>query len=70
VRFLYPYCAQVSLSLSLSLSALPLTAISEKSRLRELDSMLEPVTGVGHRRSFSLLGRGEYSYDVELYASA
>jgi hypothetical protein len=34
-----------------------------------LDSVLEPITGVECRRRCSPLGRGEYSYDVELYAS-
>jgi hypothetical protein len=35
-----------------------------------LESMLDPVAGVVCRRRFSPLGRGDYSYDVELYASA
>jgi hypothetical protein len=34
-----------------------------------LESMLEPITGVLCRRRFSPLGQGDYSYDVELYAS-
>jgi hypothetical protein len=32
--------------------------------------VLEPITGVECRRRFSRLGRGEYSYDIELYTSA
>jgi hypothetical protein len=32
--------------------------------------VLEPIAGVECRRRFSSIGRGEYSYDVELYASA
>ncbi len=35
-----------------------------------LDSVLEPVTGVVCQRRLSPLQRGDYSYDVELYASA
>jgi hypothetical protein len=30
----------------------------------------ESIAGVVCRRRFSSLGRGDYSYDVELYASA
>jgi hypothetical protein len=30
--------------------------------------VLEPIVGVECRRRFSPLGRGEYSYDIELYA--
>jgi hypothetical protein len=55
---------------SLSLLAKPLAAVSGKSRLWLLDSMLEPITGVECQRRFSPLGQGEYSYDVELYAFA
>jgi hypothetical protein len=47
-----------------------LAAIGGKSRLYVLESMLEPVIGVVCRRRFSPLERGDYSYDVELYASA
>jgi hypothetical protein len=63
-------CAGFSLSLSLSLPVKPLVAVSGKSKLRVLDSVLEPVAGVEWQRRFSLLGQGKYSYDVELYASA
>jgi hypothetical protein len=34
-----------------------------------LESVLEPIAGVVYRRRFSPLGRDDYSYDVELYAS-
>jgi hypothetical protein len=53
-------------SLSLSLLAKPLAAVSGKSRLW----LLEPIVGVECQRRFSPLGQGEYSYDVELYAFA
>jgi hypothetical protein len=66
LRFLYPCCVQVSLSLPM----MPLAAVSGKSRLCVLESVLEPITGVMCQRRFSLLGRGDYSYNVELYASA
>jgi hypothetical protein len=32
--------------------------------------MLEPIIGVECRTRFAPLGRAEYSYDVEIYASA
>jgi hypothetical protein len=35
-----------------------------------LEYVLEPVAGVVCQKSFSPLARGDYSYDVELYASA
>jgi hypothetical protein len=35
-----------------------------------LESVLEPVADVVCRRRFSPLGRGDYSYDVELYTSS
>jgi hypothetical protein len=49
---------------------MPLTAVSGKSRLRVLDSVLEPVAHVELSKKVFTLGRGEYSYDIELYASA
>jgi hypothetical protein len=59
-------CVQVFLSLLVK----PLMAVSGKSRLWVLYSMLEPITGVECRRRFSPLGQGEYSYYIEIYASA
>jgi hypothetical protein len=35
-----------------------------------LDSVLEPVAHVELSKKVFTLGRGEYSYDIELYASA
>jgi hypothetical protein len=55
---------------SLSLPTMPLVAVSGKSSLWVLESMLEPIIGVVCQRRFLPLGRGDYSYDVELYASA
>jgi hypothetical protein len=64
--FLYQCCVHVSLSLL----AMPLAAISGKSRFWVLESVLEHVFGIECRRRFSPLGQGDYSYDIELYASA
>jgi hypothetical protein len=47
-----------------------LEAVSGKFRLSVLESMLESIICVVYRRRFSSLGQGDYSYDVELYASA
>jgi hypothetical protein len=55
---------------SLSLPEMPLAAVSGKSRLCVLESVLEPIIGVVCRRRFSPLGRGDYSHDIELYAFA
>jgi hypothetical protein len=52
----------------LSLPALPLAAVNGKSRPRVLESVLKSVAGVVYQRMFSSLGRGDYSYDIELYS--
>jgi hypothetical protein len=67
--FVSLWCVGLSHSLSLSLLVMPLAAVSETSSLCVLESKLELITGVVCRRMFSPLGRGDYSYDVKLYAS-
>jgi hypothetical protein len=54
LHFCISVCA--CFSLSLSLLAKPLAAVSGKFRLWMLDSVLEPVAGVEWRRMFSPLG--------------
>jgi hypothetical protein len=67
LHFLFQCCVQVFLSLS------PGVAVGGNQwEVQALSSGIraEFITGVVCQRRFSSLGRGDYSYDVELYASA
>jgi hypothetical protein len=63
----------VQVSLSLSLCVCVCVAVGDSQwEVQALSARIhaESVAGVVCRRRFSSLGRGDYSYDAELYTSA